>query len=183
MTKPKLQFKSPDDVEAVFYEAFTRCDPDVMAGLWSDEGVVCVHPGSGAIVDYDAIIRSWANIFSNADRTEIKFTVLNRVVSDELAVHVVTEEMPGPVNTMRIPIDGGHFFAGQGALSAVYLVYISESATRSCAKMAPSLRVGSPMRPGSVAHRLFGTTKLHSARLVWPHWRANAGHPHSVNRP
>ena len=93
MTKPKLQFKSPDDVEAVFYEAFTRCDPDVMAELWADEDVVCVHPGLGAIADYDAIIRSWANIFSNADRTEIKFTVLNRVVSDELAVHVVTEEM------------------------------------------------------------------------------------------
>ena len=27
---------------------------------------------------------------------------------------------------MRMPIDGGHFFAGQGALSAVYLPYISE---------------------------------------------------------
>jgi SnoaL-like domain len=86
--------------EAVFYETFTRCDPDVMASIWADEYVVCVHPGSRAIVDFDAIIRSWANIFSNADRTEIKYTVLNRVVSNELAVHVVAEEMPGPVNTV-----------------------------------------------------------------------------------
>jgi ketosteroid isomerase-like protein len=95
MTKPKLQFKLPDDVEAVFYEAFMRCDPDVMAGLWADEGVVCVHPGSGAIVDYDAIIRSWANIFSNADRTEIKYTVISRAVSSDMAVHVVAEEILG----------------------------------------------------------------------------------------
>ncbi len=37
---------------------------------------------------------------------------------------------------MPMPIDGDHFFAGQGALSAVYLAYISESATRACGKMA-----------------------------------------------
>ncbi len=72
MKKSKPQFKTPDEVDAVFYEAFKRCDPEVMAGLWADEGVVCVHPGAGAIVDYDAIIRSWANIFSNAQRTEMK---------------------------------------------------------------------------------------------------------------
>ena len=50
----------------------------------------------------------------------------------------------GPVNTMRIFIDGDHFFTGQGALSAVYLPYISENVTQSWEKMAPSLRVGSP---------------------------------------
>ena len=40
----------------------------------------------------------------------------------------------GPVNTMRIPIDGGPFFAGQGALSAVYLPYISEAQRRPAEK-------------------------------------------------
>ena len=122
----------------------------------------------------------------------------------------------GPVNTMRTVIAGGHFFAGQGALSALYLpytaapahpcargilyvLYISESATRSWGKMAPTLRVGAQMRPYGVAYRdvgqgrepgavsfarrLFGTTKPHSARLVWPHLSANAGRSHSVNRP
>ena len=33
---------------------------------------------------------------------------------------------------MRIPIAIGHFFAGQGALSVVYLLYMSESATQPC---------------------------------------------------
>jgi hypothetical protein len=64
-----------------------------MSGLWADEGVVCVHPGAGAIVQYDAIVRSWANIFSNARSTDIKATVINRVISNELAVYVVAEEM------------------------------------------------------------------------------------------
>ncbi len=93
MKKSKLQFNTPNDLEAVFYEAFMRCDPDVMAGLWADEGVVCVHPGSRAIIDYDSVIRSWVNIFSNANRTEMKYTVISRVVSKDLAMSVVVEEM------------------------------------------------------------------------------------------
>ena len=94
MKNSKILFKTPDDVEAVFYEAFMRCDAEVMAGLWADEGVTCVHPGSGAIVNYDAIVRSWANIFSNAQGTRIKHTVMTRSLSDELAVHFVAEEIP-----------------------------------------------------------------------------------------
>ena len=49
MKTSKLTFKSPDEVEAVFYEAFIHLRPEVMAGLWADEDVICVHPGSGAI--------------------------------------------------------------------------------------------------------------------------------------
>lgn len=93
MKASKPQFKTPDEVDAVFYEAFKHCDPDVMAGLWADTDVVCVHPGAPAIVNYDAIIRSWANIFRNTDSTDIGQTVINRVVSNGLAVFVVAEEI------------------------------------------------------------------------------------------
>jgi ketosteroid isomerase-like protein len=93
MNVSKPRFKTPDEVDTVFYEAFRYCDPDVMAGLWADTDVVCVHPGAGAILNYDAIIRSWANIFSNADSTEITNTVIKRVVSNELAVFIVAEEI------------------------------------------------------------------------------------------
>lgn len=64
-----------------------------MAGLWAHQGVVCVQPGLGAITDFDAIVRSWANIFGNAHRTEMEYTVINRVVSSDLAVKVVVEEL------------------------------------------------------------------------------------------
>ena len=93
MNKSKPRLKTPDEVDAVFYEAFKCCDPDVIAGLLAEEGVVCVHPGAGAIVDYDAIISSWAVIFCNSRGTEIRHTVIKRVVSNELAVYVVAEEM------------------------------------------------------------------------------------------
>jgi hypothetical protein len=62
----------------------------------------------------------------------------------------------GPVNTMRIPIDGGNFLAGQGALSVLYFAYMSESATQSCGKMAPSLK-GWPL----------GGTMRRCASLIW----------------
>jgi ketosteroid isomerase-like protein len=125
MKQSKHQFKTPDEAEAVFYEAFTRCDPAVMAGVWADKDMVCVHPGSGAIVDYEAIIRSWANIFSSADRTEIQFTVISRSVSNDMAVHVVAEEIlgAGPVaavvlatNVYRKSDDGWRMIVHHGSL-------------------------------------------------------------------
>ncbi|MBT8120706.1 MAG: nuclear transport factor 2 family protein [Gammaproteobacteria bacterium] len=93
MKKTKLQLQTPDEVDAVFYEAFMRCDADVMAALWADEDVVCVHPGAGVILEYEAIIRSWANIFNNVDAAEINTTLINSVLSDDMAVYVVAEEM------------------------------------------------------------------------------------------
>ena len=68
------------------------------------------------------------------------------------------------------------FFAGQGVPSVVYPGYISKGTTLSCGKMDLSRRVGPPKRPFGVAHRLFGVTKLLSARLDWPLWIANAGY-------
>jgi ketosteroid isomerase-like protein len=93
MKKSILQLKTPDEVEAVFYEAFTRCDPDVMAGVWANEDALCVHPGSGAIVGYDAVVRSWASIFGSSQGAELEYTLVRRTVSKDLAVHVVAEEI------------------------------------------------------------------------------------------
>ena len=93
MNRTKLKFKTADEVEGVFYEAFMRCDPEVIAALWADEGVVCVHPGSGAIVEYQAIIRSWKHILGNARQVEMRYTVISRILATDLAVHMVAEEM------------------------------------------------------------------------------------------
>ena len=93
MKASKPRFKTPEETDAVFYEAFKHCDSDVMAALWADTDAVCVHPGAGALIDHQAIIRSWANIFSNNQRIDINHTVINRVVLNDLAVFVVAEEI------------------------------------------------------------------------------------------
>lgn len=93
MKNSKPQFKTPDEAEAVYYEAFMHCDKDVMAVLWAQGDVVCIHPGSAAIIGHDAVVRSWTHIFANARPPEIKFTVMRKTVTDALAVHLVAEEI------------------------------------------------------------------------------------------
>lgn len=88
----KLEFQSPEDTEAVYYEAFRHCDARVMAALWADGDVICVHPGSGAVVGHTAVARSWAHIFDNAQPPQLTVSVARRTVGDDLAVHVVTEQ-------------------------------------------------------------------------------------------
>jgi ketosteroid isomerase-like protein len=93
MKDSKLELKSPDEVESVYYEAFMHCDIEVMSALWADDEVICIHPGSGAIIGHKAVMRSWTHIFANARRPEITFTVHRRTVTGDLAVHLVTEEI------------------------------------------------------------------------------------------
>ena len=84
---------TPDDVEAAFYAAFRRCDRSAMRDVWADDEVICVHPGSHAIVGYEAVVRSWAHIFSNAGLPDIQVKVIKRVLHGPLAVHVVEEQI------------------------------------------------------------------------------------------
>lgn len=93
MIENKLELKTPDEAEAVYYEAFLHCDTEVMAALWADGDVVCIHPSSGAIIGHDKVVRSWAHIFEGALPPEIKFTVGKKVMSGDLAVHLVVEEI------------------------------------------------------------------------------------------
>jgi len=93
MSLTKLTLKTPEEAEIVYYEAFSHCDAKVMAALWADGDVICIHPGSGAIVGHDAVARSWAHIFSNAGPPQITFSVIKQSVSDDLAVSLVREEL------------------------------------------------------------------------------------------
>lgn len=93
MKNSRLQFESPEEVETVFYEAFIHCDADMMAELWAEGDVVCIHPGSGIIVGYEAVVRSWRQIFSNALPPQINYTMARRFVSEHIAVSIVTEEI------------------------------------------------------------------------------------------
>lgn len=93
MKNTNLKLTTSDEAEALFYEAFRHCDKDVMAALWAEGDVVCVHPSSGAIVGHDAVVRSWVHIFTNATMPDIKITLAKKIVSGDLAVHLVTEEI------------------------------------------------------------------------------------------
>ena len=86
-------YETPDDAEEAFYGAYATCDRNMMKGVWADEEVVCIHPGSTAIFGYDAVIRSWQHIFTNASLPDILFNVISTIESDAIAVHVVEEHI------------------------------------------------------------------------------------------
>jgi len=93
MIDSKLELKTPEEAETVYYQAFMHCDVKVMAALWADGDVVCIHPGSGVIEGYDAVLRSWNHILTNAQSPQINYAVLRQSVSDDLVVHLVAEEI------------------------------------------------------------------------------------------
>lgn len=54
------------DTNETFYRFLETLDLDGMKGLWlPGDDARCVHPGSGAIRGYDAIIQSWDIVFRN----------------------------------------------------------------------------------------------------------------------
>jgi len=86
-------FRAPEDVELAFYQSFSDCDAEAMMKLWANDEVVCIHPGSHAIVGYRAVMRSWAYIFEDAELPDIQINVVKRSVDDSLAVHLVEEHI------------------------------------------------------------------------------------------
>lgn len=93
MTRSRLQIRSPEEAEIVFYEAFMHGDIDVMSALWAGSDIICIHPGSGIITGYEAVMRSWRHILENSQGAEIRYNVVKKTRSDDLAVHIVVEEI------------------------------------------------------------------------------------------
>ena len=58
-------YTSPQDVSQAFYQAFEARDIDAMMATWAeDEDIVCIHPGGGRHVGYEAVRTSFEQLFS-----------------------------------------------------------------------------------------------------------------------
>jgi hypothetical protein len=86
-------FSTPDAAEAAFYFAFGACDLDAMNDVWASEGVVCIHPGSDALLGRKSVMQSWVEILLHSELPSLHTEVLSRVVRGDLAVHVVEESI------------------------------------------------------------------------------------------
>jgi ketosteroid isomerase-like protein len=95
---------SSDDVEATFYVAFSHCDRMMMETVWGNDDVICVHPGSQAIIGHTAVLRSWEHIFSNAVLPSMQINVVKRTVNETMAVHLVEEHIATGESTSAIVI-------------------------------------------------------------------------------
>lgn len=102
MKKDQTGFASAEQTESVFYEAFVHGDIDVMAAIWSKQQSQCIHPGSGLIDHYQSVIRSWSHILSQGGRMNIKYRVLQKTESSDLAVHLVEELLDSGEETVVV---------------------------------------------------------------------------------
>ena len=101
MSKPKPECRTAEEAEAAFYAAFSQCDLQAMQALWARDDVVCVHPGSAAITGYEAVMRSWEHIFSNAERPMIRTKVIQCIASEDLVLQMTEEYLSSPTNPSR----------------------------------------------------------------------------------
>ena len=79
-----------------FYRAFAACDLTAMDALWARRApVACVHPGWTALKNRDAIIESWAGIFSNPDAPCIACFDQHAFLYGDVALVLCEEELEG----------------------------------------------------------------------------------------
>jgi ketosteroid isomerase-like protein len=103
---------SDNAVEAAnerFYQAFNDRDIEVMRGLWhrgGDGPVVCVHPGWEPLTGFEPILKSWADIFRNAEDMNIRVSHVEARTSGELGWVSCRETLfvihPNGVHTSRV---------------------------------------------------------------------------------
>ena len=62
-------YTSPQDVAQAFYQAFEARDIDAMMTTWAeDEDIVCVHPGGGRHVGYEAVRHGFEQLFASGTK-------------------------------------------------------------------------------------------------------------------
>ena len=93
MSNLQADFRTPQAVETAFYTAFTNCDVQAMDTVWAEGNVICIHPGSSALVGHEAVMRSWMHILTDAEPPNLHVLVLYRHVGTDLAMHVVEEQI------------------------------------------------------------------------------------------
>ena len=96
MRKPKTppaDSSSPDDTEALFYEAMQHGDIDKLMACWADEDdIVCVHPGGARLLGACAIRAAFDTMFTNGS-IQVRAEKVHRVDSLGASVHSVLERI------------------------------------------------------------------------------------------
>jgi len=90
----KPLFPAPQDAEAAFYEAFTKCDLDAMMAVWADDDdIYCVHPGGPRLTGVEKVRESWRQIFASGQRLAFQLREQQYLQGMMLSVHSVYEHI------------------------------------------------------------------------------------------
>ena len=90
---PPLDATSPDETEALFYEAMQHGDIDKLMACWADEDdIVCIHPGGARLLGAGAIRAAFDMMFTNGC-IQVRAEKVHRVDSLGASVHSVLERI------------------------------------------------------------------------------------------
>jgi ketosteroid isomerase-like protein len=85
---------TPDEVEALFYEALQAGDVERLMSCWAEEDdIACIHPGGPRVVGLGAIRNAFESLFSNGGSVQARPEHIRRVDSLASAVHSVLERV------------------------------------------------------------------------------------------
>lgn len=90
----KALFPTPQDAEAAFYEAFTKCDLDGMMAVWADDDeIFCIHPHGARINGVAQVRESWREIFASGQTLSFHLREQQYLNGMMLSVHSVYEQI------------------------------------------------------------------------------------------
>ena len=90
---PPADSTSPDDTEALFYEAMQQGDIDKLMACWAEEDdIVCVHPGGARLLGAGAIRAAFDMMFTNGS-IQVWAEKVHRVDALGASVHSVLERI------------------------------------------------------------------------------------------
>src|SRR4051794_41268874 len=96
MAKPRTVpiYTTPTDAAVAFYQAFEAKDLDAMMTTWAeDEEIICVHPGGGRMVGYDAVRAGWEQIFAGDSRLSFRLEEIITIETVGLATQSAVEQI------------------------------------------------------------------------------------------
>ncbi|MGB3405079.1 MAG: nuclear transport factor 2 family protein [Microcoleaceae cyanobacterium] len=86
-----------------FYRAFEKKDIDAMSAVWSKgTACLCIHPGREVTQGWEAVKKSWEQIFHATQYLEIDLEVISVEVSGEIAYVVLVEKVMQVVGRKRL---------------------------------------------------------------------------------
>jgi ketosteroid isomerase-like protein len=87
-------FTTPTDAAVAFYQAFEARDIEAMMSVWAeDEEILCIHPGSGRHVGYDAVRAGWEQIFAGDERLTFRLDEVITIETVGLAMQSAVEQV------------------------------------------------------------------------------------------
>jgi uncharacterized protein (TIGR02246 family) len=87
-------YTTPSDAAAAFYQAFEAKDLEAMMSTWAeDEEIICVHPGGGRMVGYDAVRAGWEQIFAGESRLSFQLQEVITIETVGLATQSAVEQI------------------------------------------------------------------------------------------